>query len=209
MRVWIAIWTGSTLICGRIGAWIAGGPVARVLAVVLAAGFIKGLPWTTYLVWTGAAGWLGTAIAIGLRPAPETSAEEQQEKAPARQPLTLDQLSAAMHEVGAPHAHLKAIAVACGTTPAAVREKLEAAGIPVSSGVRMSGKVSTGVDRRHFLPRSSPGNPPLEPPAVGVVVAGQSNNNNDDNALTVERQEGMSIIRDPADRKRRRTLLRR
>ena len=208
MRIWIAIWTGSTLICGRIGAWIAEGPAARVLALLLAAGFVKGLPWTMYIVWTGVAGWLGTALLLGLRAPAETPAGET-EKAPARPALTLDQLAAAMHEVGAPHAHLKALADACGTTPAAVREKLDAAGIPVSSGVRMNGKVSTGVDRRHFPPRSSPGNPPLEPPAVAVVVAGQSNNNNDDNALSVETQQGMTIIRDPADRKRRRTLLRR
>lgn len=207
MRVWIAIWAGSTVICGRIGAWIAGGPAARLLALVLAAGFAKGLPWTTYLVWTGAASWLGTAIVLGLRPTPEQPAGEQGKAA--APPLTIDRLGAAMHEVGAPHAHLKAIAEACGTTPAAVREKLEAAGIPVSSGVRMNGKVSTGVDRRHFPPVPSPGNPPLEPPAVAVVVAGQDNNNNDNNALSVETQEGMTIIRDPADRKRRRTLLRR
>lgn len=207
MRVWIAIWTGSTLICGRVGAWITRGPAARVLALLLAAGFIKGLPWTTYIVWTGAAGWLGTAIILGLRPTAETPSGGP-EKAPARPPLTVDQLAAAMHEVGAPHAHLKAIADACTTTPAAVREKLKTVGIPIKD-VRMGGKVSTGVERQHFPPLSSPGNPPLEPPAVGVVVAGQSNNNDDDNALSVETQEGMTIIRDPADRKRRRTLLRR
>lgn len=203
MRVWIAIWTGSSLISRAICAWIGASLPVRLLALVLAAGFIKGLPGTTIAAWSAAAAWLGLAITLGLRHGPSEAHNKGGEgEPPMRAALTLDQLSSALHHLGSPHAHLKSVAEACGTTPKAVREKCEAAGIPISSGVRMGGRVSTGIDRRHFPPRSSPDNPPLEPPAVAVVAAGQSDNNGISNAPVGDCEEGMSIIQDSVNPRR-------
>jgi hypothetical protein len=188
MRVWIAIFVGSTLISRAACAWIAGGPVPRLLALVLAAGFAKGLPVTSHLLALGAAGWLGTAITLGLRAPDPTAAQappEPPQEKPADEPSlpTPEQLAEALHKVADPHAHLAAVATALDTSTDRVREALTAAGIPVSGGVRMGGRVSTGVKAGHF--------PPLPTPApdgdVAVVDAGQSNNNNEEEYVQDEK----------------------
>ena len=198
MRVWVAIWTGSAAICARIGAWIAGGPVPRLIALGLAAGFAKGLPHTTTLVWLTAAAWLVTAVVLGLR-SPATTAPEDDGQEPA---LTPEKVTAALHELAAPHVHLVPVAEALDSTTQDVRKALDEMGVPVTDGVRMKGRgVSPGVRAQDLppLPRDH------SPAAEGVLTS----DNNSNNAPTVERQAGMTIIRDPADRKRRRTLLRR
>lgn len=81
MRVWIAVWVGSTTITRWIAGWIAGGVALRLFVIGLAAGFLKGLPVTTQLVWLGAATWLVLAIVVGLRAAAaEEAAKEKQAK---------------------------------------------------------------------------------------------------------------------------------
>lgn len=180
MRVWIAIWVGSTHISRIIGAWIAGGALLRISVLLLAAGFIKGLPVTTGIAWLLAAGWIATAVILGLRaPAPAT-APDAPDDTPQQPALpTRDELATALHKTGAPHAHLKALAEALGTTTDRTREALTQAGIPIEGGVRMKGRkvaVSTGVKADHFPPLPSP-SPDGD---VAVVAAGQSNNNNAD-----------------------------
>jgi hypothetical protein len=186
MRVWIAIWTGSSIISNRVCTWIAGGPFARLLALLLATGFVKGLPFTTAIAGTAATGWLTTAITLGLR-APDPTAKSAPQaagEAPPAEPEgpeqptlpTRDDLATALHQVADPHAHLKAVAGALHTSTDRVREALTAAGIPITGGVRMGGRVSTGVRADHFPPLPSPS--PDDP--VAVVDAGQSNNNNAD-----------------------------
>lgn len=196
MRVWIAIWTGSTIICGRIGAWIAGGPAVRLLALLLAAGFCKGLPWTTHLMFTGAAGWLATAIVLGLRPAPEKPAEEQQKTA-----LTPATVTAALHQLAAPHVQLAPLAKHLATTTTDLRKTLTEMGVPVAGGVRMKGRgVSTGVKAKHFPPLS-----PAAAPAPEGVLTSDNNSNNDgeqrpEKGLRVE-PIGLAgaVVHDPAE----------
>jgi hypothetical protein len=167
MRVWIAIWTGSALICGRIGAWIAGGPRARLLGLVLAAGFMKGLPGTTHIAYTAAAVWLVTAVVLGLR-APTTQAGEK----PAA--LAPEKVTAAMHQLAAPHIQLAPLAEHLSTTTSDLRKALEEMGVPIADGVRMKGRgVSTGV-RADDLP-------PLSPAAAPDTKGPLTSNNNSNN----------------------------
>lgn len=83
MRVWIAIWTGSSAITKAICDWIRGGVALRLLGVGLAAGFIKGLPWTTYLLGGLAQAWLLTAVYLGLRLPDPTKPATDKSKEPA------------------------------------------------------------------------------------------------------------------------------
>lgn len=202
MRVWVAIWTGSTVICGRIGAWIAGGPLARVTGLLLAAGFAKGLPHTTTVAYVAAAAWIVTAVAYGLRTPTQPDCEEATEETVEQPKLTADTVTAALHAVAAPHAQLEPAADHLGCTTADLRAVLKEMGVPVAGGVRMKGRgVSTGVREQDL--------PPLPRDHSPATEGALTSDNNSNNAPTVERQAGMTIIRDPADRKRRRTLLRR
>lgn len=209
MRVWIAIWVGSGLISRRICAWLAGG-VAPIVFLVLAAAFIKGLSWTTRISVLAAAAWLVTAIVLGLRePAPEKQRES--EEATQEEPAlpTRDELAAALHQIGTPHAHITALAERLGTTNERVREGCAAAGITVSGGVRMKGRrvaVSPGVDKRHFPPLPSP----AQEPAAGAVVAGPlTSNNNSNNTEQEGASEGAAeIVQDETNPRRWRVLRR-
>lgn len=88
-------------------------------------------------------------------------------------------------------------------TPADVRALLASARVPVRDGVRVRGVGNTtGVHRDDLPPLPSPAPPPGP---VGVVDAGQDANANTNNAVTVEQQEGMTIIRDAADLARHHT----
>lgn len=196
MRVWIAIWTGSTVICGRIGAWIAGGWAPRTLGLLLAAGFLKGVPRTTEIALALAIAWLGYAIVLGLR----APTEDQPAEAVEEPKLSPEKVTAALHQLAAPHVQLVPLAEALDSTTGDLRKALQEMGVPVAGGVRMKGRgVSPGV-RADDLP-------PLSPAATSGPAPVVTCDNNSNNALMVERQAGMSIIRDPADRIRR-TLLR-
>lgn len=84
----------------------------------------------------------------------------------------------------------------------AVRGVLAAADIRVREGVRTRAGNGPGVHRDDLPPAP----PTLDAPTGGRVVAGEGTNNNTNTALTVEHREGMTIIRDPADRHRTHTL---
>ncbi|MEV8432011.1 hypothetical protein ACWHLZ_28005 [Streptomyces chartreusis] len=192
MRVWIAIWTGSSAISRRIAAWIAGGPLLRLALVALAAGFLRGWPGWDITVPAFAVGWLATAVVLGLRlpdptapPEPATEAvddaEEQLADAPAG--ITREQLVRALHEVGAPHAHTTALADHLKASTSAVREALTEARVPLSGGVRMKGRpvpVSPGVKAGDFPPLPSPGEKGAQ---EGVLT---SNNNDSNNGRAFE-----------------------
>ncbi|MFF5670277.1 hypothetical protein ACFY8S_09090 [Streptomyces hygroscopicus] len=184
----------------------------------------EGLMWVLALVWLIAAWRIGrpdwqppTEQKTEQAPIEETAEkpdEDAEDEPPAEPhtrpaPPTLDQLRAAVAEIGTPHAHVAALAEHLGTTADLVRERLAAAGIPVDA-VRMKGRgSSTGVRAEDLPPLSGPSSAP----PGGVVAAGQSANNDNNNAedgapekgLRVERigQSG-AIIRDPAETARRR-----
>lgn len=198
MRIWIAIWVGSAAISRTIAGWLLVAPVLRLLLVLLVAGFVKGLPWTTAIVVTLALVWLVLAVVLGLRAAPRPQASESaapseeppatppaadQEQPAGPAPLERAELVAALHATAAPHVHLAALAEHLNAPPERVREALREAGIPIAGGVRMKGRgVSTGVKAGDIPPL-----PADEGPAPGVdVVAGQPSNNNSNNASGFE-----------------------
>lgn len=210
MRIWVAIWTGSTIICRAIAAWIAGGVALKLTVITLGAAFAKGLPWTTNLVCLAAAAWLVTAIVLGLRhpvtvpPAAKTaptpapaSAERPPAGAPQEPPvLTRDRLIRALHEVGAPHAHTSALAEHLKAPAEAVRQALDEARIPRSGGVRMKGRpvdVSPGVKKSDFPPLPSPSE---ETPQNSPVEGALTSNNNSNNTGTEPPAEGPTIVQD-------------
>jgi hypothetical protein len=86
----------------------------------------------------------------------------------------------------------------------AVRELLAAADIRVREGVRTGGGNGPGIHRDDLPPLP----PPPGPPPGDGVVADQAANTNADNGLRVRSQEGMTIINDPADRRRSHRLKR-
>lgn len=194
MRVWVAIWVGSTLICRAIAAWIAGGVTLKLIIIVGVAGFVKGLPWTTNIVITVAAGWLLTAIALGLLAPAAEGQPDPSDQATAGPPIpTREELTAALHTVAAPHAHITALAEHLDTSTERVREGLDRAGIPVSGGVRMKGRkaaVSPGVKKDDFPPLSSPNQEATE---EGVVAGALTSNNNSNNTDEQAPGEGMWI----------------
>lgn len=185
------------------------------------------------IMWVLTAAWVIPAYRIGhpdwqprpRQPKSETAAEaeeetaedgeepgsgEEQPKTAAEQPPAgpllpaLPDLRIALARVGTPHAHLAVLAAELGTTPERVREALEKWRVPIEA-VRMQGRgTSTGVKGG---PAVHPALAP-RPDDAAVVVAGQPANNNDNNTddgPIVERPvEGMTIIRDPAERARRR-----
>ncbi|WP_405960590.1 hypothetical protein OG235_24665 [Streptomyces sp. NBC_00024] len=205
MRVWIAVFTGSSRICTAIAAWLLGGGawavVGKLLLVLVAAGVLKGMPWTTNAALLAALVWLAVAVVLGLREevtvtvssrgksALSEVSPEAAEQAPA---LTRDRLVQALHEVGAPHAHTSALAEHLKAPAEAVREALDEAGITRSGGVRMKGRkvaVSPGVKRAHF--------PPLPSPAEEAAQEGAlTSNNNSNNTGQEEPGEGSTIVQD-------------
>ncbi|MFI2184600.1 hypothetical protein [Streptomyces sioyaensis] len=206
MRVWIAIWVGSTTITRWIAAWIAGGAVLRLFVIVLAAGFAKGLPFTTALCWLAALAWLGLAIHLGLRqaaaeeaaknkpkastadaestettepPAAATGAPKTPDAAPTRDDVTR-LLHNLLGDTGGVHLSALAKALPGGPWPTRkVRALLSANGTRVRAGVRgPTGAVREGVHRDDI---PNPTTPTEGTPTGTAVAAGQSNNNNDNN----------------------------
>ena len=203
MRVWIAIWVGSSRICTGIAAWLLGGGAwgvfGKLLLAAVVAGVIKGLPWTTNIAYTAAVGWVLTAIVRGLRAPDPAASPAAGLESPAEPPLpTPLELAEALHAIGAPHAHISALAEALDASNEAVREGLREARITISDGVRMKGRpvaVSPGVKRSHF--------PPLPSPAQDGTLEGVlTSNNNSNNSGGEGPREGMSIIQDEKDPRR-------
>lgn len=81
----------------------------------------------------------------------------------------------------------------------AVKLLLDEAGVSWRTGVRTRAGNGPGVHRDDLPPPS----PTSEGAPVGVVGPGQDANTNANNALRVDRQEGFTIIHDPADAHRR------
>lgn len=151
--------------------------------------------------WTVAAWRAGPAPKTEQVADTDDGQEQEPDQTPEEPPLpTTEQLTAALHHVADPHAHLAALAAHLSEAPARVRDGLKEAGIPVAGGVRAGGRVSTGVKRDHF--------PPLLPPAGtapdGVVVAGQPSNNNTAGVVLEKPHAGMTIIRYLEETARRR-----
>ncbi|WP_330349599.1 hypothetical protein [Streptomyces sp. NBC_00582] len=204
MRVWIAVWTGSSRIAQALAAWLGKQPLPRTAAVFGAALFIKGLPWTWRIAWTATAAWLITAVVLGLRlpdpkakagedtsaeaePPAETEDDCQADELPEKVNgfgLTFrEELALALHAVGAPHAHITALAEHLGAPTDRVREALTEARIPISGGVRMKGRpvaVSPGVKQQDFPPLPSPAQQGAQ---EGALTSNNNDNNNDGTAF--------------------------
>lgn len=146
----------------------------------------------------------GLAQHAPLPDAPEEAdeADEADElPAPSR-----DELIAALHHLADRHIHLIPLAQHLGLKDdtAHLRTLLKQARIPITDGVRMQGRgVSPGVKATDLPPLPSPETTPAPD-----VVAPVTSNNNSNNAPIVERREGMTIIRDPADFQRRHHTMR-
>lgn len=133
-------------------------------------------------------------------------AAEEDDQEPEEPPLPdREQLTAALHHVGAPHAHLSALAAHLQETPARTRAALEEAGIPTAGGVRAGGRVSTGVKQQDFPPLPAAPSDPDD----GVVVAGQRTTTTATGPVVERPSPGMVIIRDAADTAQRHHTLRR
>lgn len=198
-----AVVVGHRVIVFRLWAWIMAGEGAnkawRALGLTLAVGTLYRIASATPILMTPATALWG---AIVLRAAWRASTAEATAEGPAEPaplpPLGAGELAVALHEIGAPHAHLSALADHLGTTPARVREGCTLAGVPIAGGVRMKGRgVSTGIKADHFPPLPSPAGTPSGP----VVVAGQTTTTTA-TGPTVERREWGLTITDPTDRHR-------
>lgn len=171
-----------------------------------------------YVVPAVLVGWLGAAWWAGRPQQPASERPEPTvEQPPADAPATasFEVLAGAVRTLaaGGHGAHYEALAEHLTKTTrqpwdtAAVRAACRAAGIPHCGSVRQPGRsVSTGV-RLSDLPDPSPD--PSQDPAVAVVVAGQDTPTAaatgpatpDELQLTVEEGAGITIIRDPAERR--------
>lgn len=194
MRVWIAVWVGSTIICRTLAALLRTSPALKLGGIAGGVLFLNGLHLLGELAAAGAVVWLLAAVVLGLRaPAPalphapaaepppddEDDEDEAPPPAPARAPgIDRAQLHAALRAVAAPHAHIASVATHLGVPTDRVRDALAEAGIPVSGAVRERGRVSTGV-RAADIPHPDTDHVPAPD---GVVAAGQASNNNNDNA---------------------------
>jgi hypothetical protein len=186
------------------------GPLVRLVllvsGIILAYLTVRAMPW---LMWPLAALWCRKAWrAPSAAPntdcaEPDAADNQEQPGHPPAVDLTKpavpdrEQLTAALHQVADPHAHLASLARALRVDTAAVREGLAQAGIPTTGGCREEGRVSTGVKREHFPP------PPTTPgtPVVADETAGHPDNNGSNNNADGRRpyrtREGFWITPDP------------
>lgn len=217
IRRWLGDASGAVDWTLRAGLLLAAAMLARHVLGTVAGSLPGRLDRASWLMWPAAAVWLIAAYRVGRdgwqpptepEPEPDVDGEQPVEAAPdgdqdddePRQ-ITPEQLAAALHAVGAPHAQFVPLAEHLGVTTAAVREACAAASIPVSGGVRMEGRsVSPGVKAEHFPALSSPTAAPSDPAPLGVVGAGQrtdNSNNNTASGTVVRTPDGaLLLIRD-------------
>lgn len=203
MRVWVAIWVGSSALSRIVCEWLARGIVVRLLGVGLGAGFTRGITGAGPLVTVAAVVWLALAVRLGLLAEPRTPEETEQPKTrpePTRNEVTT-LLHGALQEKGGVHLKTLSKSLPNGPWPTAdVRALLARHEIRVRAGVRVPGTPPLeGVHRDDIppLPPRSPGDT-----VVGVVVPGQTNNNNTESDAGDDNREGFSITRDPVKRHR-------
>ncbi|MEV7867463.1 hypothetical protein AB0P17_15480 [Streptomyces sp. NPDC088124] len=186
-----------------------GGIAVRLVCLLLACGFIKGLPYTTAIAQAFALGWLLLALILGYAATP-AAAEADGSKADAKtdpkaaphpcETLSPEYVTALLHAVYTTGSgvHLTTLAERLQVLhPEAVwrtrdvRSLLARVGVSTKA-VRAGASNSPleGVHRDDFPPL--PGHPP-----VGVVAAGQTANNNTNNSDGEGPREGISIMKDP------------
>lgn len=169
-----------------------GGVLGRLLVLVLAAGFIHGLPHTTDILMTLTACWAVTSVIAGLAIAiadrPDEKKDQEQEQPTSSDPadtLTRDDVALLLHGLlqDKGGVHLKALATVLPTRPTRapwatrdVRDLLTRLEVRVRAGVRVPGESGREGVHRDDVPPLPCRIPPLS--VVGVVVPGQSNNNN-------------------------------
>ncbi|TXS16070.1 hypothetical protein EAO71_35175 [Streptomyces sp. ms191] len=222
MSTWYRIADGTGILARRAGTWLVGegwqslalrgGTVAFLAPYVLPPvldelrGYPLAVPAAT-VAGLGAAWWAG-------RPQAAEDIEEDVEEQPEQEPAPAVEPGVFIGHVRTAigtgkGVHLAALAEhltrATGDpwTPALARAACEAAGLPVQRGVRMPGRApSTGV-KLGALPAPLPA-PSVAPPG-DVVPAGQGVATGAATAtatpLAVEHGQGMTIIRDPAERR--------
>ncbi|RPE40250.1 hypothetical protein EDD90_3286 [Streptomyces sp. Ag109_O5-1] len=161
---------------------------AKAIVVVVAAGAVWGLvvafPWIAYVIVgvLGTLGWQKIRGWIGHREGSGEEADADETDAVQAAASLRRELVSALHAVGAPHAHITALAEHLGAPNDRVRTALNDAGIPISGGVRMKGRkvaVSPGVKREDFPPLPSPDED-------GSVEGVLTSNNNSNNAYVLE-----------------------
>ncbi|MER6598955.1 hypothetical protein [Streptomyces parvus] len=185
-----------------------GSPALRIFCLVLAIGFIYGLPWTTRIAVAAAVAWTVTAIALGFiatrtpkeeQPAKGESDDQEQPEEEAPEPeqhpselLPLSYVAVLLNDAYTEGSgvHLATLAARLTVTPLMglpatpwktghVRALLTRHGVRVRPGVRVPPTGGReGVHRKDFPPL--PPTPP-GPPVVAGVAAGQPNNNNASN----------------------------
>lgn len=191
-------------------------PLKRLAGLGAAGYVVVSSDYTTYAIAGGALAWAVAAFMVagsGSAEGTEPSAEERPKGAvPAVSGVLLADAVRTV-AAGGHGAHYEALAEHLTQTTgqpwdtAAVRAACRAAGIPHCGSVRQPGRsVSTGV-RLADLPAPSPS--PSTTPTVAVVVAGQDTPTAPTTGaatpvelqLTVEEGAGMTIIRDPSERR--------
>ena len=161
---------------------------AKAIVIVVAAGAVWGLvvafPWIAYVVVgvLGTLGWQKIRGWIGRRKGSGDGDETDETDAAKAAASVRRELIYALHSVGAPHAHITALAEHLGAPNDRVRNALHEAGIPISGGVRMKDRkvaVSPGVKREDFPPLPSPDED-------GATEGLLTSNNNSNNAYVLE-----------------------
>jgi hypothetical protein len=193
----------------RLAVLLAGTWLLRKIGMSVAAAAARRLDSSPWLLWPALALWIIAAWKAGRpdwQPGPAPAAAEAPEPEPEPDPVslakehsagpTLDDVLAAAHVLATPHVHLAAIEELLGAPQGTARRLLTEGGIRISD-VRMQGRgTSTGV-RASDLPALLP----HSPEGVGGVVGAGQDANNSNNALKVEEGLGMTIIRDPSERR--------
>lgn len=150
------------------------------------------------------AAWAVGAWRAGPEPKdkPKQAAADDGELADEEPPLpTFGELTAALHAVADPHAHLAQAAAHLGVPLPLVQAAVKEAGLPVGP-VRVRGRgVSTGIKQADLPPLPDS---PADPPGP-VVVAGQPATTTPGAPIVEHPHEGMTIVRYPADMAARRT----
>jgi hypothetical protein len=200
LRAFVA---GHRVILLRLWEWIMAGEqwnkLWRALGLLIGLGTLYRIASAAPILMTPATViWCAVVVRVASRETVANAAAEDSAEPSPVPPLGRDELAFALQAIGAPHAHLSALADHLGTTPARVREGCALAGVPIAGGVRMKGRgVSTGIKAADFPPLPSPTEAPSEP----VVVAGQDATTTATGPQVKRREWGLTIT-DLADRHR-------